>query len=94
MPTPKNTISAHTLSPWHVREGGKAVVGGVHCICEVNGNPRYTIPNKERLANARLIASAPELLSALKAVVTYLTLPQDEIKKHCEKVIAKAEGTI
>jgi hypothetical protein len=64
-------------------------------ICE----PGYAIKSQEALANARLIAAAPELLEACKTVLTdWHNKPSNFYKKeptHLEKIraaIAKTEG--
>lgn len=49
---------------------------------------------EHQLANASLIASAPELLEALKGVVSghAMELGEDNCKCHIHKLIVKAEG--
>jgi len=72
------TKHTHTQGPWKVIEHGKGM--GKHCvstanaapipavICEINTKSVGT--NDEiRLANARLIAAAPDMLAALKSLV-------------------------
>lgn len=67
--------TAHTHGPWSVNpEGiGECVVGSVDrmvCECYEDGNTQ----NEEDLANARLIAAAPELLDALNGLYGLLQL--------------------
>lgn len=65
-----------------------------HVICE----SRNQLARAEDIANARLIAAAPELLQAAKSALLLLTLNLDEsdhvpkIVTQLESVIAKAEG--
>ena len=55
-------------------------------ICDVF----YT--NEIGQANARLIASAPELLAALKAAIRNIPKGPSSLRFQCEEAIAKAEG--
>lgn len=64
----------HTPGPWHLRYNGKhdgdrSVVGRSRDICAMDGGPS---DDMETLANARLIAAAPELLEACKAGLAML----------------------
>ena len=59
----------HTPGPWFVRKGGSAwgnfsIDGDVFFIAETIGGL-----DKEEKANAHLIAAAPDLLEALRALV-------------------------
>lgn len=62
-------MSQHTPGPWHLvqfdDESVSIIIGpsGDDRICEMHSN---TEPESEKDANARLIASAPDLLAALK----------------------------
>jgi len=70
--------TTHTKGPWKVLENGKGK--GQHCvgttsdapiqavICEMNTKSVGT-SDAIRLANARLIAAAPDLLAVLKSLV-------------------------
>jgi hypothetical protein len=51
-------------------------------------NPKFA----EAVANARLIAAAPDLLAALKLAQTIIGHPDDEGSKIIAAAIAKAEG--
>ena len=87
----------HTPGPWELVgdesndfSGGRVVANDLRVdICEIAGfMPRY---ESERLANARLIAAAPELLAALrelqKAVRDAHLL---DVKKHYSLCVADA----
>lgn len=95
-----------TEGPWYVGDGGYAVLGpgtSVAILADVNGSQIETanvlstrVERDERIANARLIAAAPELLAAVKALVEYLPSIQkgeagfEEVCK-ARAAIAKAE---
>lgn len=95
--TAKNT---HTPGPWsYVKEGNNIVIG--------KNNPEWnpdiialiiakTVGNSEMCqANARLIASAPDLLEACKEMAQWIADETDgalEGLPHWLRVIAKAEG--
>lgn len=102
----------HTPGPWSYRNGystnGELHVRGEDCrtigfapLAKVLGDVRL-VDEETRAANARLIASAPELLAALQSfVVEYVAMvnsgdcgfwnPEDEDKvKAARAAIAKA----
>lgn len=77
----------HTPGPWEADGGDVFSKEGRKYIALTI----LDVPKKERMANARLIAAAPELLEAAKdalELLTGLTIP--EVKK-LQKAIAKAE---
>jgi hypothetical protein len=104
-------VTGHTPGPWRVTysdDGGFQVGVELHdgafdvVIC-VRGSWTHRV--KESLANARLIAAAPELLAALKEMREFIRIrfPDDSlasgnwptVKPLVEKwdaAIAKAEG--
>ena len=105
-------MSAHTPGPWEINEGdGMAIAKVSHyaitapCTADIGSG----LSREETLANARLIAAAPDLLAALKAVSETgedcpmcdrgrLRNPQKSHWPECPfgrayAVIAKAEGT-
>lgn len=105
---------AHTPGPWGYDEDSCEVFGapddrGCGWVAKVIGgdsNDRR-LPDAERLANARLIAAAPELLAVLRDAKTELidlyerVYPSDESDNETTAVIdrviaviAKAEGRI
>lgn len=82
-------MSKHTPGPWHVvpltlgsveAENGTAV-----CQAFMTKQPRKAEDHEERLANARLIAAAPELLEALK---DYLQAGEDCCNPEKDGVVA------
>ncbi len=95
--------ATHTPGPWKITGGrfvgeGQMIGAPSGHICRV-----YAPDNRDESANARLIAAAPELLAACKAVIghgycanTSSVASQDYVsKKAIAKVraaIAKAEG--
>lgn len=91
------TKATHTPGPWDiVRYPNEALYVGP---AEIVGT-LVRAPTEKDWANARLIASAPEMLSALKLVAEHLsytarTLPLGtniDIKGKVMSAIAKAEG--
>lgn len=106
----------HTAGPWHiarqtpterrilVTKDGERVLA---CCSTGYESPRKgPIPKEERMANARLIAAAPELLAALRALAEISTggviekretgkptwYALEEIGKIAATAIAKATG--
>lgn len=99
--TPSET-SKHSLAPWYVEQGkgwdGYAVFSHSG---EFVASTRGPGPAREsKLANARLIAAAPELLASLKEMVadlvSHATLGLNErevdMLRRAESAIAKSEG--
>lgn len=94
----------HTHGPWKVLEHARG--RGRTCVTTANGAPVPAViceidtksvgTNDEiRLANARLIAAAPELLAALRELCAdkYLSDPINlERMKNARDAIFKAEG--
>jgi len=109
-PQQENTINKHTPSPWVVGQPNKGPVAGtvpVHTadymesyrsgqlICSVYGTAAFSD------ANARLIAAAPDLLAALKAMhachrafsnAENWTALDDDARAAAESAINKATG--
>lgn len=87
----------HTPAPWAIRypEGFKYVIiaNGRPAICSINGLygdlERSEEFESENLANAKLIAAAPDLLQALKEVTD--TLESVLISPYCQ---VPDDGTI
>lgn len=81
----------HTPGPWEI-----CTIYGKHCIRTVQ--PKGTVAETYSEADARLIAAAPELLEAARAVVHFrnqLMTHDDVLEDAYHKAvnaIAKAEG--
>ena len=87
---------AHTPGPWQIDETRRAipVVAGLKTLALVL---HQSLPEAENLADARLIAAAPDLLAVLKIAAELI-----DGSAHCEDpsafidlcrdTIAKAEG--
>ena len=106
-------MSKHTPGPWTLGKGTVRVrteeneQGHTRLVAEcytTNQGIRYPYDFEEREANARLIASAPELLDVLKDLLYDLdtvdshalnetVLPIWEDIDRAKAIIAKAEGT-
>jgi hypothetical protein len=80
--------STHTPGPWHVSEHSAIEVNaeGARAIVELwrRGNPA------QELANARLIAAAPDLLAVLEAIVE----DSDIFSTLDESLLAEARAAI
>jgi hypothetical protein len=62
---------------WHVEGGGRLVAAA--------GGPQFAIPADEADANARLIASAPDLLAALQRLQqSYYPLTRRKSESHLD----------
>ena len=99
-----STASAHSPSPWHVSPNKPSKTRGIDII---GPNMRSIVASvyfphaswqseefRERArANARLIASAPVMLAALRQVLAYTDSSTDPaIVSTCKTAIAKATG--
>lgn len=92
----------HTQGPWEVMISGKHVFvnSDDECVCITHNND--SLPPEKAIANARLIAAAPELLEACKDMVELLSRFINETSgdnrgtivflKVIRDAIAKAEG--
>lgn len=99
------TKTTYSQGPWELlhhtaprHDGDRAVYGpGNKLICDMNGGPN---DDSETLANARLIASAPELLEHLKRLTNVVNNPKVSradllnISNDAMISISKAEGRI
>jgi len=106
---------AHTPAPWTFLEADDHDQPHNYCqpltICGGNtddlaniysaDDADVSIPREEAVANARLIAAAPDLLAAAKITAEYLYVIGDEVKTltlrnailaDVQAAIAKAEG--
>ena len=98
-------MSAHTAGPWRVSDGSRVIWSNdSRVVAEIRGmfiqpmKPE-TYSQAETDANARLIAAAPDLLAALKALRASEELIDDayydayaEASVMAVAAIAKAEG--
>ena len=94
----------HTPGPWKTTRFGEHTfvtaenhMGLAESICQITDDPE-DLSSAESAANARLIAAAPELLEACKAMFDLLEKeePNWYLRKHyniATATIAKAEGT-
>lgn len=100
------TKTTYTPGPWELvhhtapeHDGDRAIYGpgkNAKFICDMNGGPN---DDSETLANARLIASAPELLEiahAYRNLLKSMSHSDGEVAtfNYIESVLAKAEGRI
>ena len=79
---------AHTPGPW-IYNGCFITADGERPIA------RGDVPPEENECNAHLIAAAPELLEACRAVIAFRDLDaeqRDDAVHMCEVAIAKATG--
>ena len=82
----------HTPGTWEVDTDINTDVvsdGGIVADCGLFSGP---VDEDEQIANARLIAAAPELLKHLKIAMEYLPHVSIEWAKKARATIAKAEG--
>jgi hypothetical protein len=84
----------HTPGPWRYERQNPSPTTGEHMIA--GGKPGYLAEVRDCgsgdvAANALLIAAAPELLEALKAVLPYLNAPIG-MAEWAASVVAKAAG--
>ena len=96
------TKHTHTQGPWHVGAGngeGSIFADNGRTRLEIGGTTLYPIAKmgrgwneEEDEANARLIASAPELLNALRVIHANAGESPEWIRTRIDAVIAKAEG--
>lgn len=102
-------MSTHTPGPWenHGRTvyAGKSIVSLAVAEYDAERGPQYNLADHlksddEGLANARLIAAAPELLEACEAVLKWAATPGNHggnpylqpMVKAAEIALAKAQG--
>ena len=107
------TTHTHTQGPWKVLENARG--NGKICVCTSSGAPVHAVICEIdirsigtdyliRLANANLIAAAPDLLAALNSVLEDLCDFQDAYPdlsgqfdgtfSKINAAIAKAEGNV
>ena len=98
------TTHKHTPGPWAAHNGNNPeyydIVAGVERVCSVFLDPDKSYSHTERIANAHLIAAAPELLSELKLLREWVRRPwgeddgpeNDVLVWDVDAAILKAEG--
>ena len=80
-------MTKHTAAPWH--HGGYEIQDDKGAlICNLSG----WRGEQQTLANARLIAAAPELLEALKVLVANGGIGSEDMFDDARAAIAKATG--
>ena len=77
----------HTPGPWRVSKDTQSVVSRDAYICRAR-----MMRMGQGVANAHLIAAAPDLLEALKAIVAFNTPLPCGLLEEARAAIAKAEG--
>lgn len=95
MPTETENIVAHTPGPWIVRTEDHNAVRifstDDYIVARVFEAHRLGVA-EERMANAALIAAAPELLKWAKAFEDMLLREYQQAPSELSSAIAKAEG--
>ena len=89
------SANTHTPGPWEVLDGNRVSVTLPCADVEASGYVSACIaithssePRVDKVANARLIAAAPELLEALQAIVKSLSDQDDEgMVEHAQEMI-------
>jgi hypothetical protein len=91
-------MSKHTPGPWEVEEGAGEIVICAETgtaidesICFVTHGGWHEMPRETAIANARLIAAAPELLAVLMQIQRMGYTDWGD-KVMVDEVIAKATG--
>ena len=86
-------MKKHTAGPWRI--GKPSVMNGVQIFHDTfrNAEPICIMPEKgrERTANARLIAAAPEMYEAVKQMRDML-LDHDVDMTEIDALLSKIEG--
>lgn len=101
----KQKLNTHTPGPWYVRgcDGNPGYAMGRHIYSPNEGNTGTVALVSGSLANARLIAAAPDLLAALEAVMPWLgkavfydlaSLPVQTSKEDLSSVLSMAGKAI
>ena len=91
------TRQAYTPGPWVIAEEVQGRIGRMQPCILGQGSELAVVSvradDREEDANARLIAAAPELLAALKALIAEPDLkPWSEEWDQAHSAVAKAEG--
>ena len=83
-------MKSHTPGPWRQHDTNIYASDTVLVCCPKNHWSNIERSEAEKLANATLIASAPELLSALERLAH--PMADDEDLDYARAIIAKAKG--
>ncbi len=96
--TKTETKAQHTPGPWEVEEGGGnnlRVVGTGNNSCIICGMPTWDAQPEEMDGNARLIAAAPALLAACKALLAeFPEPPNDFVARFPSSAVRTARAAI
>jgi hypothetical protein len=83
---PMSEVGKHTNGPWHVVQdtlGSVADANGMTVAQAAQTKPIHCREDhNERLANARLLAAAPELLAACEAALSHIECDMDTGKRN------------
>lgn len=80
-----------TKGPWKVADESVVTADYTRCICTMEADGGYEVPNEEREANAALIGAAPELFEALqRAEKRFREEGQSLDADECLSALAKA----
>lgn len=87
----------HTKGPWEIEtKGSRHFIDGADQLTVAYVDRAGVRDRQEIEANARLIAAAPELLAALKAIADYVAVMHGhrggDISQYAIAAINKAEG--
>lgn len=86
----------HTLGPWQYHSGTERVFSEIMPVCKII-SPMDTVGgSREATANAALIASAPDMLSALYEALEYVKAANGPagLQVTLRLAIEKAEGKL
>ena len=81
----------HTPGPWNVSEAGSIEFadGYIGEAYDFNGTTKTDLP---MMANARLMAAAPEMLELLEALVGYDSLASTRAKRRAYQLIQELKA--
>ena len=91
-----NRSKRHTPGPWSVGKSGTMIVAPPtrdfpHGQVVASVSPG---PGKNTIANAKLIAAAPDMLAALRRICSEVETPEDLLNaiRDAENLLRKTEG--
>jgi hypothetical protein len=82
-------VNAHTVGPWSLNRGAQADAYAVESSTRTIAHVKYSRSEGETIANARLIAAAPELLDFVEKILPSLELAAHD---HALELLAKVRG--